>query len=110
VQNWDFGVLPSLAIDAGSAVDSEVIFIGNDKYGRFGTRSWQKYTEYVIGEIPFAWLFEIAYDSGLKLIRRETIEGSPTCYGKGAVSGAKDGSGQGLDFFWVAQLRPGGTI
>lgn len=62
----------------GPAGDSEVIVIGNDKYGRFGTRPWQKYTNYVPGEIPFARLSEIAYDSGLTLIRRETIEGSPT--------------------------------
>lgn len=62
----------------GPAGDSEAIFIGNDKYGRFGTRPWQKYTNYVPGEIPFARLSEIVYDSGLKLVRRETIEGSLT--------------------------------
>ena len=62
----------------GPAGDSEVIVIGNDKYGRFGTRPWQKYTNYTPGEIPFARLAEIAYDSGLKLVRRETIEGSFT--------------------------------
>jgi len=62
----------------GTAGDSEVISIGNNKYSRFGTQPWQKYTEYAPGEIPFARLFDIAYDSGLKLVRRETIEGSPT--------------------------------
>jgi hypothetical protein len=62
----------------GPAGDSEVIVIGNDKYGRFGTRPWQKYTNYVPGEIPFARLSEIVYDSGLKLVRRETIGGSLT--------------------------------
>jgi hypothetical protein len=62
----------------GPAGDSEVIVIGNDKYGRFGTQPWQKYTNYVPGEIPFARLSEIVYDSGLKLVRRETIGGSPT--------------------------------
>jgi hypothetical protein len=62
----------------GPAGDSEVIFIGNDKYGRFGTRPWQRYTNYVPGEIPFARLSDIVYDSGLKLVRRETIEGSLT--------------------------------
>ena len=62
----------------GSAGDSEVISVGNDKYARFGTQPWQKYTEYAPGEIPFARLSDIAYDSGLKLVRRETIEGSPT--------------------------------
>ncbi len=62
----------------GPAGDSEVIVIGNDRYGRFGTQPWQKYTEYAPGEIPFARLAEIIYDSGLKLVRRETIEGSST--------------------------------
>jgi hypothetical protein len=62
----------------GPAGDSEAIFIGNDKYGRFGTRPWQKYTNYVPGEIPFARLSEIVHDSGLKLVRRETIGGSLT--------------------------------
>jgi len=33
----------------GPAGDSEVIVIGNDKYGRFGTRPWQKYANYVPG-------------------------------------------------------------
>jgi hypothetical protein len=67
-----------MAKHGGTAGDSEVISIGNDKYSRFGTQPWQKYTEYAPGEIPFARLAEIAYDSGLKLVRRETIEGSPT--------------------------------
>jgi hypothetical protein len=62
----------------GPAGDSEVIVIGNDKYGRFGTRPWQKYTDYVPGEIPFARLSDIVDDSGLKLVGRETIEGSLT--------------------------------
>jgi hypothetical protein len=62
----------------GPAGDSEVIVIGNDKYGRFGTRPWEKYTNYVPGEIPFARLSDIVHDSGLKLVRRETIEGSLT--------------------------------
>jgi hypothetical protein len=53
------------------------ITIHDDKSGRFGT-PWQKYTNYAPGEIPFARLSEIVYDSGLKLFRRETIEGSPT--------------------------------
>ena len=75
----------------GHAGDSEAIFIGNDKYGRFGTQPWQKYADYVPGEIPFARLAEIAYDSGLKLVRRETIEGSSTflyenAYHPGGVS------------------------
>jgi hypothetical protein len=63
---------------SGPAGDSEVIVIGNDKYGRFGTRPWEKYTNYVPGEIPFARLSDIVHDSGLKLVRRETIEGSLT--------------------------------
>lgn len=62
----------------GPAGDSEVIVIGNDKYGRFGTGPWQKYTNYVPGEIPFGYLSEIVSDSGLKLVRRETIGGSLT--------------------------------
>jgi hypothetical protein len=62
----------------GPAEDSEAIFIGDDKYGRFGNGPWKKYANYVPGEIPFARLSEIAYDSGLKLVRRETIEGSLT--------------------------------
>jgi hypothetical protein len=62
----------------GPAGDSEVIVIGNDKYGRFGTQPWQKYTNYVPGEIPFARLSDIVQDSGLKLVRRETIGGSLT--------------------------------
>lgn len=60
----------------GPAGDLEAIVIGNDKYGRIGTRPWQKYDNYVPGEIPFARLSEIALDSGLKLVRRETVEGS----------------------------------
>ena len=56
--------------------DSELIFIGNDKYGRLGARPWQKYANYYPGEIPFGRLSEIANDSGLKLVGRETIEGS----------------------------------
>jgi hypothetical protein len=58
---------------------SEFIFIGNDKYFRFGNGSWQKFpaTQYV-GEIPLAILSEIVEDSGLKLVHGETIEGSPT--------------------------------
>jgi hypothetical protein len=62
----------------GPAGDSEVIVIGNDKYGRFGTRPWQKYATYVPGEIPFARLSEIVHDSRLKLVHRETIDGSLT--------------------------------
>jgi hypothetical protein len=62
----------------GPAGDSEAIVIGNDKYSRFGTQPWQKYAQYAPGEIPFARLSDIASDSGLKLVRRETIEGSPT--------------------------------
>jgi hypothetical protein len=60
----------------GIAGDSEVVVIGSDKYGRFGTRPWQKYTDYVPGEIPFGRLSEIVYDSGLKLVGRETFRGS----------------------------------
>jgi hypothetical protein len=58
---------------------SEFIFIGNDKYFRFGNGSWQKYpaTKY-LGKIPFGNLSEIVEDNGLKLVRGETIEGSPT--------------------------------
>ena len=58
---------------------SEFIFVGHDKYFRFGKGSWQKFpaTKYV-GEIPLAILSEIVDDSGLKLVHGETIEGSPT--------------------------------
>jgi hypothetical protein len=57
---------------------SEFIFIGNDKYFRLGNESWQKYpaTKY-LGKIPFGNLSEIVDDNGLKLVRGETIEGSP---------------------------------
>lgn len=61
----------------GPAGDLEAIYIGNDKYGRFGKGPWQKYANYLPGEIPFARLSEIALDGGLKLVRREAVEGSP---------------------------------
>jgi hypothetical protein len=58
---------------------SEFIFIGIDKYYRFGNGPWQKFpaAKYV-GKIPLAILSEILDDSALKLVRRETIEGVPT--------------------------------
>jgi hypothetical protein len=58
---------------------SEFIFIGHDKYFQFGNGPWQKFaaTTYV-GEIPLAILSEIVDDSGLKLVRRETVEDVPT--------------------------------
>jgi hypothetical protein len=62
----------------GIAGDPEVIVIGSDRYDRFGTRPWQKNTKYAPGEIPFGRLSEIVYDSGLKLVGRETIGGSLT--------------------------------
>jgi len=74
----------------GPAGDSEVIVIGKDKYGRFGTQPWQRYTNYVPGEIPFARLSDIVDDSGLKLVGRETIEGS-------------------LTFLYENQYHPGGV-
>ena len=74
----------------GTAGDSEVISIGNDKYARFGTQPWQRYRDYAPGEIPFARLRDIVNDSGLKLVRRETIEGSPT-------------------FLYESQYHPGGV-
>jgi len=58
--------------------DSEVIVVGNDKYARFGSLPWQKYAGFVPGEIPFARLGEITYDSGLKFIRRDVIAGVST--------------------------------
>jgi hypothetical protein len=67
-----------MMINGGPAGDYDIISIGNDKYARYGTRPWQKFTGYAPGEIPFARLSEIVYDSGLKLVRRETIEGALT--------------------------------
>ena len=58
---------------------SEFIFIGVDKYFRFGNGLWQKFpaAKYA-GKIPLAILSEIVDDGALKLVRRETIEGVPT--------------------------------
>ena len=58
---------------------SEFIFIGVDKYFRFGNGLWQKFpaAKYA-GKIPLAILSEIVDDGALKLVHGETIEGSPT--------------------------------
>lgn len=71
-----------LVIDKQGSADpghSEFIFIGADRYFRFGDAAWQKFpAKQYMGPIPLAMLSYIVDDTALKLARRETIEGVPT--------------------------------
>ena len=58
----------------------EIIFVGKDIYNRNASGHWEKYTTTTgaLRRSPFDNLLEIVDDGRLKLVRRETIDGSPS--------------------------------